>query len=292
MADANQTSYAGFVFSRRNEIYVSDGKKLWFFDQRPDNVFAFCEHSCTLIDAGIYGVCETMHYPQRSQGGIPLPFFIRKNERLVEINTIVSHDNLLYSGGDEGIFKEGIESQKIRDRTKVKALVSFQGKLYDAGRSGVFETLDDVEIGKPSMGLIAHNGHLYHAEAEDTYDICTSFIYRTLDGKLMGQRGDVVTAFAPHNGRLYDASGLERGRGEIYDTLADKLIAKRDADTWCMASFQGRLLDGGDYDGIHATNIETGQEEVLFPTINRGIFAMLAINEELLKLFLKMSKEV
>jgi hypothetical protein len=85
-------------------------------------------------------------------------------ERDQSVTTLCSHDGRLYDGGVSGVY-DTFTNRRITDR-QVHVLCSHGGKLYDGGFMGVHETISGTEIAyreRDVFALCSYRGILYDA---------------------------------------------------------------------------------------------------------------------------------
>jgi len=186
-------------------------------------------------------------------------------KRQGEINTLCLYNDVLYDGGEHGVFRT-VSGERISFRN-TNALCSHENVLYCASGRKVYETLTDKVVAEREcniFSLLSTDIGLFDCGGlSNTF----GFIYETLTNKLVVKRHDCVLSLGFFNGELYE--GCSNGR--IYQTfntsfiknlfkIRGKCIAKRiyrntdsslsyalllihSITSFCV--YNGRLYDGG-----------------------------------------------
>ncbi len=177
------------------------------------------------IDYGITGQDIKLNQPNRRRK--------QTLEQKLEQGFVIAAGNKIYCLEETG------KKYLIATRPHlVNALVSHQGKLYDASGEEIYETLTNTQIATRTLGvraLVSHQGKLYDA----SYDQ----IFETLTNTQIATRPDWVNALASHEGKLYDTGTYE----QIFETLNDpegkNPLWTFDAEVYAMISIPATLWE-------------------------------------------------
>ncbi|MFH1053582.1 MAG: hypothetical protein V1740_04175 [Candidatus Woesearchaeota archaeon] len=170
-----------FLFRKRRDIellmgiaghvYGWDGVKLRKVGGS-GNVYGIAFINGTVYEAGIGGIARFALKKSSYQ-----PEVLGKRE---VADLVCLHHGEVY-GADNGkptqdapnheVFWTLNDSVIARRDSKILALCSHQGKLYDGGEYGLFDTLSNEKIsGEPCEALCSHKGHLFKLYAGSVYD--------------------------------------------------------------------------------------------------------------------------
>ena len=167
------------------------------------------------------------------------------------VTSLCPHEGELYDGGNYMRIYMTMNDKLIGKRTyPITAMCSHQGSLYDNGKAfSVIDTFSKEEIAQRSTSVEDLCSH-----KEILIDISMRSLFDTLADKRMDhlhiglKKHHMIEMLHSYQGRLYASSN-----GGIFLLEEGREVATREDKVKAMCTHNGRLIDGGKYQGIHDT---------------------------------------
>jgi hypothetical protein len=221
--------------SKNNEMYISFWKpglkKEKPMMKRTRMIRALCEFKGVLYESlrgmnAIINVFETK--------GEKIFLSITQSEPFA----LQVYKSRVYSAGKHEILSPGYPPYFNTQRSNVMCLGIYQGKLYDGGREGLFETHSNKLIHKKGAlvrGICEHKGKMF--DIRDYDDKIGSGVFDTEANKEIFGHDSIIWAISPYKNKLYASIN-----GGIIDVeRGNKVLDTNGAPVTCMAPISKKL---------------------------------------------------